>query len=153
MLTTEQQVEILHLVDAVSLLSNDASTKIGAILTDDDGIIQTAGANNIPEGVNVDDATRHERPKKYLFYEHAERNTIYAAAKNGIRTEGLTLFTTGVPCADCARAAIRSGISRVIVWKRGSGLEPTDRWRDTIAAGREMLEECLVEIVEIEKSE
>lgn len=149
MLTTEQQKELLVLVDAVSQLSHDASTKIGAILATDDGVIQTAGANNIPEGVNTDDPSRHERPKKYLFYEHAERNAIYAAARNGIRTEGLTLFTTGVPCADCARAAIRSGISRVVVWQRGSGLEPTDRWRDTITAGREMLEECMVEIMEI----
>lgn len=153
MLTTVQQREILILVDAVSQLSNDASTKIGAILADDEGTIQTAGANNIPEGVNTDDDSRHERPKKYFFYEHAERNAIYAAAKNGICTEGLTLYTTGVPCADCARAAIRSGVSRVVAWEKALSPGATSRWEESRNAGLEMLHESNVEVVEIPRDE
>ena len=44
---------------------------------------------------------------------HAERNAIYAAAREGIRLEGSTIFTPGLPCPDCARAIIQAGIVEI----------------------------------------
>jgi len=46
---------------------------------------------------------RFERPIKYMFFEHAERNAIFTAARHGIRTEGATLYVQALPCVDCAR--------------------------------------------------
>lgn len=54
--------------------------------------------------LGVKDLTdRFERPTKYSFFEHAERNAIFTAARHGIRTEGATLYVQALPCVDCAR--------------------------------------------------
>lgn len=45
---------------------------------------------------------------------HAEANLIAFCAKNGIATEGCTLWVTMTPCIKCAELIIQSGIERVI---------------------------------------
>lgn len=140
---------VMEAVDAAAAKSTDPSTHIGAVLVMR-GQILAADCNRFPKGVH-DTPERNERPAKYMFYEHAERNVIYDAAFHGLRTAGAVLYTTGIPCADCARAAIQAGINEVVVWKRGSGLEATDRWYASIVAGGEMLREAGVLITEIER--
>jgi dCMP deaminase len=100
----------------VASKSKDPKTKIGAILVRDDRLI-SSGYNGICSGVFDSMKTRWERPEKYLWIEHAERNTIYSAAKHGVRTEGAILYTNAIPCADCARAVIQSGIIGIVVHK------------------------------------
>lgn len=46
---------------------------------------------------------RFQRPIKYMYFEHAERNAIFTAARHGIRTDGATLYVQALPCVDCAR--------------------------------------------------
>lgn len=150
MRSTKWNRRYLELVDHVAGWSKDQSTKIGAVLVRDNRVI-AVGFNGIPSGVEDEATDRNARPGKYLFYEHAERNVIFTAAKNGISTRGATLYTTGIPCADCARATIQSGITSVVVWKRGSGIESTDRWRDSIQAGGNMLREAGLVIVEVDR--
>lgn len=101
----------------VASKSKDPKTKIGAIIVKDKRIVST-GYNGIPIGVNDDVESRHQRPHKYKWYEHGERNAIYAAAKFGINTEGATLYTNALPCADCARGIIQSGIVNVYVHQK-----------------------------------
>lgn len=142
-------LDFLLQVDALARSSKDRSTGIGAILLHPDfnyDII--VGNNHLTQGI-PDDDHHSTRPQKYLYWEHAERTVIYLAAKNGFRTQNCTLYTTGIPCADCARAVVEAGLTRVVVWKRGSGLEATDRWADSIKAGREILVAAAVEITEI----
>lgn len=45
---------------------------------------------------------------------HAEANALAFAAKQGISTEGGTLYVTLSPCVTCARLLIASGIKRVV---------------------------------------
>jgi len=46
---------------------------------------------------------------------HAERNSILSAARNGIRTDGTTLYCwCCLPCSECAREIINAGVSRVV---------------------------------------
>jgi len=45
---------------------------------------------------------------------HAEANTLAAAARQGISTEGGTLFVTISPCIVCAHLIIAAGITRVL---------------------------------------
>ena len=45
---------------------------------------------------------------------HAEANAIAFAARQGISTEGATLYLTLAPCEVCARLLIAAGISRVV---------------------------------------
>lgn len=101
--------------------SKDGSTRVGAVIVGPDRDQRAGGFNGLPRGV-VDDparfpwsASRHRRPEKYSWYEHAERNAIYNAARTGVATGGCTMYTAGgPPCADCARAVIQCGIVEVV---------------------------------------
>ena len=45
---------------------------------------------------------------------HAEINAIIQAARNGISTDGCTLYVTTRPCRDCFNACYQAGIVRFI---------------------------------------
>jgi dCMP deaminase len=47
--------------------------------------------------------------------EHAERNAIFAAYAEGKSMVGATIYSTLFPCADCARAIVAAGLSRLVV--------------------------------------
>lgn len=49
--------------------------------------------------------------------EHAERNGIAWAARNGVRLEGCELHVTNMPCLECAKSVINAGVGRVIYHK------------------------------------
>ena len=44
---------------------------------------------------------------------HAEQNAIAFAAKNGISTEGGTIYVTWSPCVHCAKVIVSAGIKKV----------------------------------------
>jgi dCMP deaminase len=93
--------------------SVDRSRKVGAVIVGPEGSIRAAACNSFPRGVR-DIEPRHERPAKYLWTEHAERNAIYQAAKLGIPIDGCTIYVPWFPCMDCARAIVQSGIRRLV---------------------------------------
>ena len=65
-------------------------------------------------------AGRTEAPEKYFWIEHAERNAIYLAARQGISTNGARMFVDLTPCVDCARAIIQAGIAELAINKERS---------------------------------
>jgi dCMP deaminase len=103
-----------QLANTVKLKSKDKYTQIGAIIVGEDGEIVSTGYNSFPRGLDDDVDSRQERPEKYYWFEHAERNAIYNAARIGVSTKGTTMYLScGLPCADCARGIINSGIRRI----------------------------------------
>ena len=44
---------------------------------------------------------------------HAEQNAIAFAAKNGIATQGATVYVTWSPCVHCAKVIVSAGIKKV----------------------------------------
>lgn len=99
----------------VATKSKDRSTKVGAVIVSDpDRAVLSTGWNGFPRGVDDDIEARHERPSKYNWTEHAERNAIYNAARHGICLAGATIYITHFPCCDCARAITQSGIVEVV---------------------------------------
>lgn len=122
--------------------STDPSTQNGAVLVgyDRDMALMEA-ANCFPEGVSDADPARWERPLKYSYVEHAERNLIYRCAKYGIITQGLIMYVPWYACAECARAIIQAGIKEVVGHK--AMLEKnSERWKDSIALAHGMLDEA-----------
>lgn len=99
---------------AVSMRSKDRSTKVGCVLVGPDNEIRSTGYNSFPRGINDDAPERHERPEKYLWTEHAERNAVYAAARVGTPLKGCRAYLPWFPCMDCARALVQSGINELI---------------------------------------
>lgn len=131
-----------------ALYSDDPNTKNGAVLVNEEGRPIGIGANNFAAGVALT-PDRLERPKKYEFVEHAERDAIFTAARNGERTAGSTLYCPWYACAPCARAIIKAGIVRVIGHKQMFDRTP-DPWKETIAYGNEMFHEAGVEALQFD---
>lgn len=135
----------LQVADLIASRSKDRSAKIGAILVKNNAII-SVGYNGFPRGVNDNIEERHARPTKYAYTEHGERNAVYNAARSGVSTLGSTMYTQGVPCQDCSRAAIQAGCSKVVAyWQADANVFPA--WIESCKIGREMLEEAGVEVV------
>ena len=104
----------MNLARHISEWSDDRSTKVGVVIVGPDNDVRALGYNGFPRGIVDDLPDRHERPEKYLWIEHAERNAIYSAARVGIPLSGCTMYLPWFPCMDCARAIVQSGI-RVLV--------------------------------------
>jgi len=136
-----------YLSEHISTWSKDRSTKVGAVIAKDNRII-TTGYNGFPQGSKDDLDYRHERPLKYKWTEHAERNAIFIAARKGDSTLGATMYLQWYPCVDCARAIIQSGIVRVVCTKPNFDDE---RWGEDFKISDEMFKECNIEMVYIEK--
>ena len=138
----------LALAELVASWSKDRSRKQGAVIVDYRNTVVSLGWNGFPRGVNDNGNERHERPAKYLWTEHAERNAIYNAASTGAKLKGCRIYCTLYPCADCARAIIQSGMNLIIA--------PEPDWNDkTYAASFKvtsiMLEEAGVHVKLIEE--
>lgn len=74
------------------------------------GIIQ--GVDTFPAGVHVTEHRLQEERTAYM--EHAERNALYMAAREGISTANATATCSIFPCVDCARALIQAGITTLV---------------------------------------
>ena len=144
---TNWNKRFMELATFVSKWSKDKSTGTGAIICDDDKRIISIGYNGFPSGCNDEIESRHERPAKYQYTEHAERNSIYNAARIGAKTKDATIYVMWFPCTDCARAIIQSGIKK-LVCKRPDFYD--ERWGQSFIAANEMLIECKIEIEFVE---
>lgn len=123
--------------------SLDPSVQNGAILVDPNGILVGHGHNGLTYGIGGED--KWERPAKYMWVEHAERNAIYNAAFWGMSLDQATLYCPWLACHDCARAIVMSGITRVVRFPMGEA----DGWQESIQVGEEILNAAGVDIVEL----
>ena len=80
-----------NIAHQVKLKSKDNNTQIGAVIVGKDNEILSTGYNSFPRGINDLIPSRQERPEKYYWFEHAERNAIYNAARIGVSTKGSTM--------------------------------------------------------------
>lgn len=104
-----------NIAHTVKTKSKDKYTQIGAVIVGPDNEIVSTGYNSFPRGIDDNVDIRQERPEKYYWFEHAERNAIYNAARIGVSTRDCTMYLTcGIPCADCARGIINAGIRRIV---------------------------------------
>jgi dCMP deaminase len=146
-----QHRQWLRLAYYGALESPDTSTQNGALLIDPWGnpMMMTLACNTFPIGVDGTLPERMERPLKYACIEHAERNSIYAAARLGICTRGMTMAAAWAACADCGRAIIQAGIARLIRHMPKS-LADNPRWMESIAQADQMMLEASIEIINID---
>lgn len=120
--------------------STDLSTQNGAVLWAPNMGVVAQGANHFPYGVKST-PERLQRPLKYAFTEHAERNVLFACSRKGVRTTGLIMFCPWFACADCARAIIQCGVTKVIGHKQMFDATP-EHWKESIAQAFEMFTEA-----------
>lgn len=106
--------------------SKDPNTQVGACIVNNDEKIVGTGYNGFPNGCS-DDEFPWERESllgalntKYLYVVHAELNAILNSTTS---LSDCTIYVTMLPCNECAKAIIQSGISRVIF--------EDDKYKDT----------------------
>ena len=78
---------------------------------------------------------KRNRLKTSDFVIHAEQNAIFYAARNGLNTEGTSIYVTHAPCPNCAKAIASAGIKRVVY---------KEEYRDD--RGIQFLKDCKVEV-------
>jgi dCMP deaminase len=136
----------MTLVYVIASLSKDKNTKLGAVIIGPDNEIRSVGYNGFVRGLEDNVPERQERPEKYFWFEHAERNAIYNATLQGVSLKGCRMYTNGIPCDDCARGVIQSGIREVIVDKLWNDLNDGGKWREHAERSIVMFEETGVKL-------
>ncbi len=138
----------IKICDLIKLKSKDKSTKIGAIIVGEDNQIISSGYNSFPRGINDDLPERQERPEKYYWFSHAETNAIINCALNGVSTKNATIYMScGLPCADCTRNIINSGIKKIFCKSNQDTMSNKSKWEDQEKRSRLMLEEAKIEVI------
>jgi len=141
---TNWNKRFMDLARHISTWSKDTSTKNASVIVDDDNTVLSFGYNGFPRGANDKIDSRYERPQKYLYTEHAERNAIYNAVRTGVCLKGGIMYVTMFPCIDCARAIINSGIKTLVTYEPEFSHK---RWGESWRIAFEMFKECDVKIV------
>jgi len=143
---TDQHIRLFKIADYLSNGSPNRKAKVGAVLYDlATGEPLAGSCNTLTTGMPLDREDFHQAPLKAMVWEHAERNTIYAAARNGICTRGTGMAVNWYPCADCARAVVAAGITELVVEE--PDLESDERWKENWLAAAIILENAGINVI------
>lgn len=72
------------------------------------------GTNRLPDGLEKTEKRLMDKATKLMYITHAERDTIYQAAKNGIALDQAVMIGTWITCHECADAIINAGIREAV---------------------------------------
>lgn len=136
----EIYISMAHLF---AMKSKDRSTRSGVVIVDQFNRVKSLGFNGFPTGIDDNVEERHQRPDKYLYTEHSERNAIYNSSED---LSGCKLYVNWYPCADCARAIIQKRISEVIIHKEFEDYENSGNWDDAHRIAEILLTEAGVKV-------
>jgi dCMP deaminase len=136
----------LDICAVVARRSKDPSTKVGCVIVGPAHEIRSTGYNSLPRHIRDDVPERFERPTKYLWFEHAERNAIYNAARAGTALEGCSLYADLMPCMDCARAIVQAGIVEVITDETRFAQYSSPQYNEHFDKVRQLFDEAGVHI-------
>ena len=110
--------------------------KVGALLVKDNMIISD-GYNGTPSGFENVCEDDNNVSKPYVL--HAEANAITKVARSNNSSDGSTLYVTTLPCMECSKLIIQSGIKRVVY---------SEDYR--IRDGLELLQRAGIETIKVE---
>ncbi len=128
-------------------LSDDPKTKTGAVLVDNNSLeVLAFGVNHLPSGLEASAEKLKDSAWKYKHMIHAEPAAIYAAAREGNPTKGLSMYMPWVPCTPCALTIIDSGVSKLIGHKEMIMKTP-ERWRESTNYALSLLKNAGVELL------
>lgn len=143
----------LELAKHFSSASKDPSTRVGAVLVNDDRIVVGMGYNGFARGVDDSEERYNNRELKYKYVCHAEVNAIINA---GHAARGCTLyvypaFVMPPICNDCCKYAIQAGVKTIVGYKADENSEVAQRWKESILISRAMCEEAGIDWRQIEE--
>ncbi len=101
----------LGLAKVISQRSHDIHTQHGCVITDSKNRILGVGYNGFPRGL-IDKDLPTNRPEKYKWMIHAERNALSNCI---VRPENGIAYVTGQCCNDCMIAMWQEGITKIVM--------------------------------------
>ena len=87
---------------------------VGALLVRDRTILSTGYNGSIRGLPHCDDVGHMMENGHCVATVHAEANAIIQAAKNGVRIDGATMYTTASPCWPCFKLIANAGCVRIV---------------------------------------
>ena len=135
------------LIKVIKSKSKDPNTKVGCVLVGNNKQILSTGYNDFPFGVK-NNPSRRKRPRKYSYTVHAEANCLLLAARSGVTTNNTTLYVQALPCNECTKLIIQSGIKRIIYEKSEWAKWKSQKYNEEhMKISLEMLNEAKIEII------
>lgn len=131
-------------------MSKDPNTKVGSVIVGPDRELISAGFNGFPRGIEDSEARLNDRETKLKLVVHAEMNAILAAARNGIRLKGCTLYLAatkeatglvwgGPPCTRCTVEIIQAGITEIVSHPFKN---VPSKWKADVELSRKLIKEA-----------
>jgi len=140
MILKKWDLRFLEMARSAAGWSKDPSTKVGAIIVDDDKRVISVGYNGFPKGV-TDDERLDDREEKYKMIVHAERNALLFANKD---VKICSIYTYPfMPCSVCAGMIIQAGIKRVVTVENNNS-----RWQKDFVVSRQMFKESEIDLIQ-----
>jgi dCMP deaminase len=136
---------LLKMAKDIAGWSKDESTKVGAVITTLDGKPVSWGFNGMPMGIDDTIPERHERPEKYRWMCHAERNAMDLASRNDL--SDCVMFVTYASCPNCAQSIIQRNIRTVVVDANHTADKMPPRWIEEMTMADTMMKEAGVRII------
>lgn len=133
---------LLDMADLVATWGKDPSTKVGAVIADDNNRVVSVGYNGFPRKVEDTPDRLTNRDVKLALTLHAESNAIDFANRD---LEGCTIYVTQPPCSNCAARIAQKGMRLVVT--RVPDQEFATRWKDSLALANDVLGEAGVDLV------
>ena len=86
---------------------------VGAVIVRDRNILSTGYNGSIAGLPHCDDVGHLLENDHCVATIHAEANAILQAAKNGVRIDGASIYTTASPCWNCFKLIVNAGMRRI----------------------------------------
>ena len=134
------------------LFSKDEKRKVGAIILENESLIQlSCGYNGLPRRLK-ETKKRWLKKNKDLYVIHAETNAIVQAARTNCNINNSIMVCNRFPCHNCCLNIIQAGIKLLVT------IEPdwdnlSDRWKLSFYASKEMLDELKINIMFFKESD
>lgn len=113
---------MMRMAETVALRGTCSRLQVGAVIARDGRSISTGYNGNVAGMSHC--VHLFETPCQTAM--HAESNALIYAARNGVATSDAHLYTTHMPCYDCARLIVNAGIAKVfykIPYRKTEGAE------------------------------
>lgn len=138
---TDKFDALLERAVAAAAASPNRIRRVGAVLVT--ASAEIAACNTFPPGVRAL-PERAVGENRFIWLEHAERTTLFEAARRGLATDGGLLVSTYFPCTDCARAIVLAGV-KTVATPRPEFDDPV--WGESFRTSAAILGEGAVEVV------
>lgn len=126
--------------------SPDPSTKVGAMVYAKYNVSVGIGWNSFPLNSKACLSYYHNRPLKYDRIIHAEMRALLIAGDHAM--EG-SLYTSLVPCKECAKYICEAGITHVYFFESCLHSDWVKRFPDVVQVSMQLFAESDVNVVQV----